>query len=103
MRVSFTVAVLFRFTDIDVYGRLIGPSTLVFVFRGMTRSPRENRRSRGCRHSRGWRLQFANRVPHARARLTAAWYRKARGVCSPPIARQVRGRGPATFPEERFR
>src|ERR1035437_8489687 len=103
MRVSFTVAVLFRFIDIDVYVRLTGPSTLVCVFRGMTRSPRENRRSRGCRHSRGWRLQFANRVRLARDRSAGAWYREARADCSPPIARPVRGHGQATFPEERFR
>src|ERR1035441_100110 len=102
MRVSFTVAVLFRFTDIDVCGRLIGPSTLVFAFRGMTRSPRENRRSRGYRHFRGWRLQFAHRVPNVPDRSAGAWYRKARADCSPPTARRVRGHGRAAVPAERF-
>src|ERR1700737_5294928 len=103
MRVSFTVALSFTLTDIDVWVRLIGPSILVCAFRGTTRSPRGNRRSRGCRYFRGWRLQFANRVPRVRDRAAGAWYGKARADCSPPTAWRVRGHGRATFPEERSR
>src|SRR3981081_2882974 len=90
MRVSFTVTVegWFTLTDIDVWVRLIGPSILVCAFRGTIRSPRGNRRSRGCRHFRGWRLQFANRVPRVRDPSAGAWYGKARADCSPPTARR---------------
>src|ERR1035437_8137775 len=102
MRVSFTVAARLALTDIDVWGWFTGPSTLVSAFRGTTRSLRGNRRSRGCRHFRGWRLQFANRVPHVHDRSAGAWYRKARAGCSPPTAPRVRGHGRVTFPEEQF-